>query len=37
VIVEIAIPPKKVADAHIVSCVYDTPTKRMAGFTPEDW
>jgi hypothetical protein len=37
VIVEFAIPPKKVADAHIVSCVYDTPTNRRAGFGPEDW
>ncbi|MGB7160336.1 MAG: M14 family zinc carboxypeptidase [Tepidisphaeraceae bacterium] len=37
VIVEFAIPPKKVADAHIVSCVYDTPTQRRPGFGPQDW
>lgn len=37
VIVEIAIPPGKVRDFHIVSCRYDTPTRRRAGFTPEDW
>jgi hypothetical protein len=37
VIVEFAIPPKKVADAHVVSCLYDTPTMRRPGFGPEDW
>jgi len=36
-IVEIGIPPGKTKDVHIVSCLYDTPTKRRAGFTPEDW
>lgn len=37
VIVEIAIPPGRVGDVHIVSCNYDTPTKRRPGFTPADW
>ncbi len=37
VIVEIAIPPGKVRDFHIVSCNYDTPTHRRPGFTNEDW
>jgi hypothetical protein len=37
VIVEIAIPPGKVRDFHIVSCNYDTPTIRRPGFTPQDW
>lgn len=37
VIVEIAIPPDQVEDFHIVSCEYDTPTKRRAGFTADDW
>jgi hypothetical protein len=36
-IVEFAIPPGKVEGFHIFSCIYDTPTKRRAGFTPEDW
>jgi len=36
-IVEIAIPPGKVEAFHIASCLYNTPTKRRAGFTPEDW
>ena len=35
--VEIAIPPDKVQDFHIASCFYDSPTKRRAGFRPEDW
>jgi len=36
-IVEVAIPPDKTEDLHIVSCLYDTPTQRRAGFTPQDW
>ncbi len=36
-IVEIAIPPEKVAEFHIASCRYDSPTPRRAGFRPEDW
>jgi hypothetical protein len=36
-ILEFAIPPGKVKDLHIVSCNYDTPTKRRPGFTPADW
>jgi hypothetical protein len=36
-VVEVAIPPDEVADFHIVSCHYDTPTNRRAGFTPDDW
>ena len=36
-IVEIAIPPEKVREFHIASCFYDSPTKRRAGFRPEDW
>jgi Zinc carboxypeptidase len=36
-IVEIAVPPGKTKDLHIASCLYDTPTKRRAGFTAEDW
>ena len=36
-IVEIAIPPAKVAEFHIASCSYDSPTPRRAGFRPEDW
>lgn len=36
-IVEIAIPPNKVRELHVVSCFYDSPTKRRAGFLPEDW
>ncbi len=37
VVVEIAIPPDKVKDVHIVSCNYDTPTRRRPGFTKDDW
>lgn len=37
VIVEIAIPPGKVRDFHIVSCNYGTPTQRRPGFTATDW
>lgn len=37
VIVEIAIPPGRVKDFHIVSCNYDTPTQRRPGFTAADW
>lgn len=37
VIVEVPIPPGKVKDLHIVSCHYDTPTRRRPGFTSEDW
>ena len=36
-IVEIAIPPGKVADFHIASCAYSSPTQRRSGFCPEDW
>ena len=36
-IVEIAIPPSKVAEFHIASCSYASPTPRRAGFRPEDW
>ena len=36
-VVEIASPPAKVRDFHIASCFYDSPTKRRAGFRPEDW
>jgi len=36
-IVEVAVPPGETEDLHIVSCLYATPTKRRAGFTPEDW
>ena len=36
-IVEIAVPPGKVADFHIASCFYDSPAKWRAGFRPEDW
>jgi len=36
-IVEIAVPPDKVRELHVVSCFYDSPTKRRAGFLPEDW
>jgi len=36
-IVEVSIPPGEVHDLHIVSCLYDTPTQRRAGFRPEDW
>lgn len=35
--VEIAIPPGKVQEFHIASCFYDSPTRRRAGFRPEDW
>jgi len=37
VIVEVPIAPGGVKDFHIVSCHYDTPTRRRPGFTPEDW
>jgi hypothetical protein len=36
-VVEVAIAPDKVRDAHTVTCVYDTQTKRRVGFTHEDW
>jgi len=36
-IVEIAIPPGKVADLHVASCFYNSPTRRRSGFRPEDW
>lgn len=36
-IIEVAIPPGRVHDFHIVSCSYDTDTVRRAGFTPQDW
>ena len=37
VTVEIAIPPGRMKDFHIVSCNYDTPTQRRSGFTAADW
>jgi hypothetical protein len=36
-IVEVAIPPEKVGPLHAVTCFYDSPTPRRAGFLPEDW
>ena len=36
-ILEVAIPPDKVKPLHIATCFYDSPTKRRAGFGPEDW
>jgi hypothetical protein len=37
VIVEIAIPPGKVRDFHLVSCNYDNLTRCRPGYSPEDW
>jgi hypothetical protein len=36
-IVEVAIPPGKVRPFHIITCLYDTPNARPAGFHPIDW
>ena len=36
-ILEISIPPEKVKPLHVATCFYDSPTKRRAGFRPEDW
>ncbi len=36
-IVEVAIPPGKVGPVHVVTCAYDTQTKRRAGFLSTDW
>lgn len=36
-VVEIAIPPDAVRDLHLVSCHYDTPTRRTSAFTDADW
>jgi hypothetical protein len=36
-IVEVAIPPGQVRPFHVVTCAYETQTKRRAGFFPEDW
>lgn len=36
-IVEIAIPPDKVAEFHIATCSYESPAPRRAGFRPDDW
>ena len=36
-IVEISIPPEKTKPFHVVTCAYETATKRRAGFDPEDW
>ena len=36
-VVQFNIPPGKVEDFHIVTCRYESPTKRRQGFTEEDW
>ena len=36
-VVHIAIPPRKMRNLHIVTCVYDGREARQAGFTPRDW
>jgi hypothetical protein len=36
-ILEVSIPPEKVKPLHVATCFYDSPTKRRAGFRPEDW
>jgi hypothetical protein len=36
-IVEVAVPPGKVRNVHVVTCAYETKTTRRAGFQPSDW
>jgi hypothetical protein len=36
-ILQVAIPPDKVNPFHVATCFYESPTKRRAGFRPEDW
>lgn len=36
-IVQVNIPPGKVQDFHVVTGIFDPPSDRPAGFSPEDW